>query len=881
MDPSQMTRVYLNRLVNSMVPREYGEAYMASVVDDITADLARTPATNFYDLKYVMAQVKTWFVSTGRAAEFQQFQQMVSELARHKPEEEVARWVVFLTALRADQGSTGTRDRSPSMATTQGWPSAQSQHSSLSKRAVLNFLPNQGSRPGSTRPKSVVRPHSPSRSPQSSFRPLSYGGGGNLGGGNLGGGNSGGFGQRGSFSGGSQYGYGPGSHFSTPQFATQTPFQPQYAPFDVGKPPAKLIEPVYQSLPEEHVLTYIQYTLLGLDSKLVKFESDIQVSVPDHMNASYSQLMASVLECALLYKHLSLYVRTHKGKMDSPIKTAFLAMVEMQLNTYVTHINGLFDQSTSSPPSTLIGVYNNVFSWIYSMRLLYNLVLQLEENGYVFLSRVYDLSRFGDERIRTLATQVFQEIVAPYYDILEHWTIKGNLIDEAGEFFISFKSDTKVFNEVIEYHSEMVPEFIPQSVGKQIYQIGKMLIFISTYCKQLQWISTYSQKYTLLIRHHYPGLQFMSVNDISEVVTSQYKELRQKLTVLIQGPPNNMFAHITNFKRFYLMQQGDFYDSIMEKGAPVFDNKSVALSANSLGKVLSDSINYTSVKNNQYRQRLDICVLDSHYGNTGWEVLFIEYRISDLPLVYLLESQMEKYREMTLFLWRLRSIGFMLNRHFVNQSNAHRAHRRAGHPRWLTRGISAVNAMRFTMAQFVTALTGYLSLDVIEASFDRIIVKNFFKSAISNAHPELANFNPTFLQSMGVSPQSQHYEEIAHNMNELTIDEIINLHTEYLNAITTTKLMSGTVRGKISGDILQAQVEGVLNVILMFVHTSEEFFTLLATASARVDAEAAEHELRQMYVRLMDLFREYNTLYEQLIKDMRADFDLREVSKIF
>src|SRR5699024_261328 len=121
-------------------------------------------------------------------------------------------------------------------------------------------------------------------------------------------------------------------------------------------------------------------------------------------------------------------------------KTAFLAMVEMQLNTYVTHINGLFDQSTLLPPLTLIGVYNNVFSWIYLMRLLYNLVLQLEENGYVFLSRVYDLSRFGDERIRTLATQVFQEIVAPYYDILEHWTIKGNLIDEAGEFFILFKS---------------------------------------------------------------------------------------------------------------------------------------------------------------------------------------------------------------------------------------------------------------------------------------------------------------------------------------------------------------------------------------------------------------------------------------------------------
>lgn len=839
LDRSQFIKVYTNRLVKSLVPAEFGSEFIESVNNDLVQALLASPDESVslhhkqQEINNITNRYKSVFLSNGLKHEWTLFQNILYSLSEVKSLDQIYSYLVFFSSLQEGKGV------SPRLAPSQ-----------LSNRSY-------SSTPTNVRSGLEHLQSSPYKDEKETLK----------------------------------------SARNVSQIVTLQ----------------QIIEPYYQTLSEELILTYLSYTLLGLDSKLLSFLSDKEIELPSSINNSYSSLLLNILECALLYKNLSRFVNTNKGKLPSPIKTAYLAVLEVQLGLYVNHINLIFNDL----PSSLLSVYNSLFDWILKFRILYSLETKLLElNGYDFLSKAYELTKFGDSRIKQLGQVIFSQMSAPYYQILESWVINGDLIDSSDEFFIKFDFDNNDFNNIIQFLPSRIPFFIDSALSFKIFQIGKILIFLSKYCRDLKWVSQYSSRYSHSIIQIKNGLQSLSINELHDIINQQYSELTNHLTIIIQGPQNQLYEHLINFKRFYLIQNNDFIDSVILKGSDLFNEPSSNISSNLLSQILNESINHSSIKYNVFAERLDARVLDPIHGNIGWEVFTVEYRIEDLPIYSLVEGHMIQYLKMFNFLWRLRHLQSLLNENFVDSVNIKkhelknvlksyfRIRRNGGtgirdrKVMWLVKSFNTINLIRNGMIQFLNSVVGYLSFDIIEDSFTKMITEKLFKSTTGLAAKDptslLASLSPQFMNSVRGNALSSNI--IRHNCNELTFDELIDMHNTYLSSIVDNKLINEDTIGKQTKQSFILQIYGILEVIFKYVKSAEEFNNLIVNYILVInieenthntvddmdrDMEEIEIKLLAITTRIHKLHAEYKLKKLDFVRDLKSDVELRDLSQLF
>lgn len=855
MNPQELTTAYVQRLVHLLVLLSLGDVYTALVASDMLLYLLElSRQSQFYDLATVMAEVQQSLVARGKRLEWTRLQKLIHQLVELKrdeashgnalsisPEEQVARYLVFILSL-PHQPLQPLRPTS-----------YQPSHSIRPALLYAESLSRRGLRIHKTRSVILGQPSlAPyilrSRLPQ---RPVST------------------------------FGY-PGSSYD--QYDSAGSMEDEYGSND----------PDYTPMGPEDVKT-LQHTLLGHDTRLIYFNNEEALAAfRKKFTVGNLRMLALIVEAAVLYKLLVVNCTVNRGQMDSPIKTAFLSASEDYLNKYLTFIDELFATGNAilGPPTTVIGVYGPVMSQIYALRLLHGLVGLLDVNGYTFLSRVDELSKFGDRRIKGLCLDLFHSIVTPYYDVLDHWILDGNLTDDLQEFFITIDDDATDFNDIVHYNAKMIPAFIPASVGAKIYQIGKMLVFLKK-CKQLQWLAEYRQNYDYIINQQGSGLKDMDINEISEIVLRQYSDLLHGLTLLLEGSENEMFAHITNFKRFYLTQASDFIDAMIVLGPNMVDDLG-RITTNQLAKALLELIRILGVKNSRYQNRLEAYISEDTPQGLGLNVFSIDYRIDDLCINFLFQSQMPRYRLMCTFLLRVRVAGFALGQHFVQANgSAYReiaSVKNLAMARWLPKSARVVGCIRLIMVQFIDWLIYYLLFDLIEPAFKQMAGK-FFKSKVNTAQPDLDQLNPNFLALVGItSLQLARPDHASHNMNELTIDEIIASHQDYLDQLLSNKLLLDSDLGPVSAVTYSQQIEEVLAIIEHFIRVLEVYFGSLLSYTGMVnridpdDADAqmegdialVEQDLKESYRRIQILGEQYRQQQFQLQTDMDHDPSLNE-----
>ncbi|ABN67077.2 spindle pole body component [Scheffersomyces stipitis CBS 6054] len=667
---------------------------------------------------------------------------------------------------------------------------------------------------------------------------------------------------------------------------------------------SQIIEPYYETLSEESILAYLSFTLLGLDSKLLSFSNNKEIEIPATVNRSYSGLLTNILECALLYKNLQIFIESKMGKMSSPIKTAYLRVLELQINSYVTHINDLF----TVQPSSLIAVYNSIYPWIPKLRFLYSLTLDQDTlNGFDFLTKVYGLTKFGDVVIRELSEVIFYDISKPYFEILENWIISGDLIDNSDDFFIKFNPEKNYINDIIDFIPTKIPTFISKRSGYKIFQIGKTLIFLAKYCKELNWLNQYTHKYTTEIFSVNGGLQSMSINDVTEVVNNQYYDVMNYLTTVLQGPKNELYTHLVNFKKIYFTDSNDFIDVLISKGTRIFEESSTNISSTYLSQVITEAVNYSSMQHFRYKNRVDARVLNPTHGNVGWEVFTVEYRIEDLAINYLLEPQMSQYLKMFHFVWKIKHLQFVLNNNFVDATNLKKNDLKSILQKyrkiqrkivWVTKAFNTSNLIRAHMQKFLNSLIGYISYDIIENNFNSIINRSYFKTNIAEEKFDNVE-SKSLLSSLNPDVNEDH---VDHNVNELTIDEIIKKHEDYLRAITNFKLLSEDSLGKLTQSSYISQIYEILHIIFKFVTSCREFHHLIVNYVLVLNLEENEdsleddtmvqidndlEEIERTLVAVVD--RIYKDIYSsefklrerEFVQDLKIDFELRDLSRLF
>lgn len=883
LDSTQVIRIYTTRLVNSLVPQEFGEEYIQSVTRELlNLFLARSQnrdATRFrYDIETIMNQFKRMFISTGRISEWSQFQSTIDALMSVKNIDQVKNYLVFLSTLKEDSSTSRPQSTNSPLNPTSR-PSDQFQ----------NQFPFQGQKSGNI-PDISENFQPPERSLFLDIHSSPYG----------------------------KYSSGIGNIH--------------------GIVMEELIKPYYETLDEQVILTYLPYTLIGVDSKIFTFrqqDDQITIQIPLNINNSYSSLLAQILEPPLIFLKLKSFLASNVANGNhaqglSPIKVSYLALLDNSMNEYGNFVDQMFNNQRQKL-DTLIKVYRELSPHVLKLRLLYSLTSQLNLLGYDFLMRVYELTKFGDIIIRQTASDLFDGISTSYYEILEHWILRGDLIDSTNDFFIEFDKDQRHINDIIKYIPQKVPKFfitINKDIGFKIFQIGKLLIFLGQYCRELNWINGYINKFSRLIFGNSgtssgsSGLKYTSANTINDIINSQYDDLVNHFTYLVHGK-YELIAHLNNYRKFLLMGCNDFIDSLIIKGNDLFNEPSNQLTSNQLGKILVDAINFSSVNNYDmnFKNRLDARILDLSHGNIGWQVFTLEYNINDLPITHIINynNMGLEYLKMFNFLWKLKQFNYLLVDNYMESNHIKkndlkqfnqrykkliiRNRASAGGDRknlkdykieFIIKSFRIVNMIRYKLIKFLNLIIEYIAHQ-IDVNFTQLIDR-FYKK---NHQSKSIRVNLKFMNTI-----KDNFKTISHgvadgsnnaitNLNALNFDEIIQVNADYVGMLNS-KLLNASVIGK-SGESYINRIYQLLETIFQFIKSHEEYLNLLTNYISMLnidknlmtndldnDLDDIEMNLKQIFQKIhKQIFNSFNTDYQVLVKDLKSDLDLKEFAKFF
>lgn len=863
LDTAQVVRIYTTRLVNSLVPQEFGDEYIQSVTKELLRVFLSSSQPSGYNIDSVLNQFKRMFISTGRTTEWTRFQQIIESLINLKSVDQVKNYLVFLSLVKGEDILSPTSAPLPKLSyQKQGFQHIQDSHHTQTGFHAIS-APD-------------IRPRSQFGAGDDRFELQSSP-------------------------------YNKPANLTNPTFTNIN-----------GTVMEELIKPYYETLNEQQILKYLPYTLLGVDSKIFTFSNHndvIKLEIPHNINNSYSSLLGQIIEPALIFVKLKGFLATNFGSSSSvndlsPIKVSYLTLLDKELNDYGNFINQMFnDQNIDS----LIKIYHEIYPKVLKLRLFYSLTTHLTLLGYDFLTKIHELTKFGDPLINQTALEIFDNISTPYYEILEHWIIRGDLIDTNNDFFIEFDKDQRHINDIIKYLPQKVPNFfitINKDIGFKIFQIGKILIFLNQYCKELNWVNNYINKYSKRIYTNQGGLKLANVNSINDLINDQYHELVNYFTYILHGK-YELINHLDNYRKFLLMGSNDFVDSLIIKGNELFNEPSNQLTSNQLGKILIDSINFSSIRNYNldFKNRLDARILDLSHGSIGWQVFTIEYNLNDLPINHIINynNMGLEYLKMFNFLWKLKQFNYLLMDNYLESNNVKKNDLKQFYNRYkklmkansstknlkdykiefIIKSFRMVNMMRYKLIKFLNLIIEYI-VNEIDMNYSEMVSRFYLK----NQHGKKIQINKAFLDL--IKPNKlENNSQINNNLMELNFDEVLELNSKYVNKLNF-KLLDGSVIGK-SNESYINQIYQLLETIFQFIKSNEEFISLLvnyvsllnidknlAVNDLDTDLDDIEINLKQIFQKMYkQIFKSFNDKYAELVKDLRNDLELKEFAKLF
>lgn len=651
----------------------------------------------------------------------------------------------------------------------------------------------------------------------------------------------------------------------------------------------QMARPYLENDNEQTVIDSLKNTLLGIDSAVFSFQDD-SVNINIKLSLSLTEIAADFCELALLYRHLCNTLTSIQHSLNSPIKMALLRCLKSSLDDYNASINTIFQSS----PTSLAVLLHALHPHFHSLRLLAHLQQRLEsKTGFQLLCDVFELSNFGDLEIQAAAKSIFNEIVVPYYEYLEHWILKGSLVDENQEFFVHFDSEKEHINDIIIYVEQNTPAFlgITPDACLKIFHIGKTLIFLEKFCSDLEWVNSFFQRYSAYITQKHHCLRAMDADLLQKLIINQYDEVMCRLNTLVYTK-YDLFEHLQNLKRIMMLCSHDLVDSLNLKGYKLFSEPALSLISSRLTELLSDGIEGSTIKNlpARFRNRIDARILDLSHGNIAWEVFTLEYKLPEPALQSILNhnKQLTGYLRLFNFLWCLKHSQFLLQDNYTLFASLKRKYLKKSEAD-ISRNLRSVNLIRNRLLSFLNILLKYICSDLIEENFQKIIVEGLFKGKHAKSNPFLDDAYADALYKKNQLPGLEKENKPTANVQEHTIDELVQIHDTFLDKVGLNKLFSEGYYGEFSGQLLINQVYDFLEIVFAFVSSSEEFGATVVNYVNVTELDAREEDMERLHVRMGSLVRVMNRdLYQgrflpkkaNFTKDLRADIDLKELSKM-
>lgn len=647
---------------------------------------------------------------------------------------------------------------------------------------------------------------------------------------------------------------------------------------------------------DKAILEKIVYTLVGTTSDLFPL-NDTEILIPREISNGSSGQLHELLELSLLYMKLSNHIQHFKSnRLNSQIKTAFFSFVEDELDGYLRIVNLLTTEEFS-----LKSIYADLWDELVKLRFL-NFLTKESTNltGVQFLSFLYKYHNYGDTVIRVTSKDLLSYCLKPFVNSLYTWIINGELSEKNEDFFIEVGDliqDHNPFNQRLLntthdrfiFNSQKVPTFFSKVLAEKIHNIGITNVFLKFQCRETEWVNEFSQKAEFLLKRvfkdRFNQLEPLKSLEFSELIKKLDSEIINYFTFTLHSKFNFMET-LNALADFLLMRKGDFIYSIMKTGKEILDEPSASLSSGELSSLLRDSIARASSRSflgsgeNYVFEHLDARILNLKHGNIGWDVFTLDFRIEP-PLASILNKETNSHKKEYLrifnHLWRIKRLNFMYNEEWITAKKLKNRNR--------DKRLTRVHLLHNSIHNFIKYMETYLFSDIINVHCQSLLKKLSAES--SKLRVQISTLGkgikvPTSILKPNLSylnaSQDPGFVVLDHGVSEYNINELCELHENFLYSITKHKLFDNRNeknQGPISQTYYIQQLNSLIRGAYDFSLLVKEYYNIVELDQNNeyddINREKVLSNKASVYGNLEKLFEEFNGALNTFVTDLRND----------
>jgi gamma-tubulin complex component 3 len=568
---------------------------------------------------------------------------------------------------------------------------------------------------------------------------------------------------------------------------------------------------------EPALLRDLPFTLQGLSSKNLPFQTDLALKLPTNLPTPLVSLLHTLAEPALLYRSLSQFVES--SDVGGLVSQSLRSAIGMELRSYLSlvaqlegQIRRALQQLDVNLPHGGLGkagvTLKRLVVWTRDATTGLRLMSLIVENakgkkGGELISLVHTFATsHGDPFVHNFAERLLSNITKPFYNMLRAWIYDGELEDPHQEFFVYENRDdrdgigggaTSVWEHKYALQPTMIPTIMTSDFANRVFLIGKSLNFIRYSCGDSAWVENHSRDASRELSYSDSATLYSSIDSAYSTVMARLLSLMEDKFAL--------FTHLTALKKYLLLGQGDFIALLMESLADNLDQPANSQYRHTLTAQLEHAIRNSNAQHDDVDvlRRLDARMLELSHGEIGWDVFTLEYRI-DSPLDVIVTPWAGKqYLKVFNFLWRVKRVQFALGITWRRCMTGARGvlgavSDKLGEDWKMARGAMA------EMIHFIDQLQWYILFEVIEAGWEGL------------------------------------QKEIR--KPDATLDTLITAHTSYLKAITRKGLLGG---GHVD---FTGQLHELLKLILAYKDAIDALWSHSVDEFGRRQERAAKIETR-------------------------------------
>ena len=203
--------------------------------------------------------------------------------------------------------------------------------------------------------------------------------------------------------------------------------------------------------------------------------------------------------------------------------------------------------------------------------------------------------------------------------------------------------------------------------------------------------------------------------------------------------------HLNSMNRYLLLGQGDMMQYLMDLLFNELKKPATLIYKHNLLNILETAIRASNAQfhESECLKRLNIKLMDSSTGDTGWDIFVLEYNV-DIPLnVIFTKPLLKEYQKLFFFFWKIKRLEFSQEnqtwRNFMTYS--HSLKDRFDHLRPFIQKSMLFNR---EIIHFVSNLHNYITLEVLETEYKKIIEKIYS----ANKLDDLIDLHKKFVESV-------------------------------------------------------------------------------------------------------------------------------------